>query len=112
MCTQSYLRYHQSMTARKQRLTVTVDPELIEAGQRAVESGQAESVSGWVSAALEDTVRRDRKLALLATALTDYEKEFGEISAEEIVTQRRADRQDATVVRGRRQQAPRRAKSA
>jgi len=99
------------MTAKKHRLTVTVDPELIEAGQRAVQSGQAESVSGWVSAALEDKVRRDRKLALLAAAVTDYEQEFGEISAEEIVTQRRADRRDATVVRGR-QQATRNAKTA
>ena len=100
------------MSARKRRLTVTVDPELIEAGRRAVESGQAESVSGWVSAALEDKIRRDRKLVLLAAAVADYEKEFGEISAEEIVAQTRVDRQDATVVRGRRQQATGTTKSA
>jgi hypothetical protein len=100
------------MTAKKHRLTVTVDPELIEAGQQAVESGQAESVSGWVSAALEDKVRRDRKLALLAAAVADYEQEFGEITAEEIATQRRADRRDATVVRGRRHEATRRATTA
>lgn len=100
------------MTAKKHRLTVTVDPELIEAGRRAVQIGQAESVSGWVSAALEDKIRRDRKLALLASAVADYEQAFGEISAEEIVTQRRADRQDATVVRGRRQQATRKAETA
>ena len=100
------------MTARKQRLTVTVDPELIEAGQRAVESGQADSVSGWVSAALEDKIRRDRKLALLAAAVASYEREFGEITAEEIAAQQRADRQDATVVRGRRRQTTRKTKSA
>ena len=100
------------MSARKQRLTVTVDPELILAGQQAVESGQAESVSGWVSAALEDKIRRDRKLALLAAAVADYENEFGEISAEELVAQGRADRGHATVVRGRRRQATRAGKSA
>ena len=100
------------MTSKKHRLTVTVDPELIEAGQRAVRSGQAESVSGWVSTALEDKIRRDEKLALLAAAVADYEQEFGEISPEEIVTQRRADRRDATVVRGRRQQAARKARTA
>ncbi len=99
------------MTSKKHRLTVTVDPELIEAGQRAVKSGQAESVSGWVSAALEDKVRRDRKLALLAAAVADYELEFGEISAEEIAIQRRADRRGATVVRGP-QQATRKAGTA
>jgi hypothetical protein len=96
------------MTA-KQRLTVTVDPELIEAGQRAVEAGQAESVSGWVSRALEEKIRRDRKRALLGAAVADYEKEFGEITMEEIVAQQRADREDATVVRGRRRRATGRA---
>lgn len=90
------------MSARKQRLTVTVDPELVEAAQRAVDSGQADSLSAWVNAALEDRTRRDRQLALLAAAVADYEREFGEISAEEIAAQRRADREDATVVRGRR----------
>lgn len=100
------------MTARKQRLTVTVDPELVEAGQRAVETGEAASVSGWVSSALEEKIRRDRKLALLAVAVADYEKEFGAISVDEIVTQRRADRENATVVRGRRKPVPRKAKSA
>ncbi|MFI5048124.1 MAG: hypothetical protein ACHQIG_13740, partial [Acidimicrobiia bacterium] len=88
------------MTARKHRLTVTVDPELIDAGHRAVEAGDAESVSGWVSAALEDKVRRDRKLALLAVAISEYEREFGRITSEEIAAQQRADRNDAVVVRG------------
>lgn len=91
---------------------MTVDPELIEAGQREVESGRAESVSGWVNSALEDKVRRDRKLALLAAAVADYEQEFGEITADEILVQQRADREDAVVVRGRRQQTTRKARSA
>ncbi|MCC5952644.1 MAG: hypothetical protein JJU45_11175 [Acidimicrobiia bacterium] len=99
------------MSAKKQRLTVTVDPEFVEAGQRAVSSGEADSLSGWVSAALEDRIRRDRKLALLAVAVADFENEFGEISTEEIAAQRRADREGATVVRGRRPAASK-AKSA
>lgn len=93
------------MSSRKRRLTVTVDPDLIEAGQRAVEAGEAESVSGWVSAAIEDKVRRDRKLRLLAAAVAQFESEFGEITAEEIAAQQRADRQAATVVRGQRHRA-------
>lgn len=95
----------------KQRLTVTVDPELVEAGRRAVASGEAESVSGWVSAALEDRIRRDQQLSLLATAIADFEDEFGEITAEEIAVQRRADRQAATVVRGIRRPSGRTAPS-
>jgi glycerol dehydrogenase-like iron-containing ADH family enzyme len=100
------------MTSRKQRLTVTVDPALLEAGQRAVAAGQADSVSGWVSAALEDRILRDRKLALLAAAVADYEEEFGEITVEEIAHQQRADREDARVVRGRRRPATRTTRSA
>jgi len=100
------------MTSRKQRLTVTVDPALVEAGQRAVAAGRADSVSGWVSAALEDRILREHKLALLAAAVADYEDEFGEITVEEIARQRRADREDARVVRGRRLPATRTTKSA
>lgn len=100
------------MTATKKRLTITVDPELIEAGHHAVESGQAESISGWVSTALEDRIRRDRRLASLAAAVADYEQEFGEITVEEIVAQQRADRRGATVVRGPSPRASHRTKSA
>jgi len=89
------------MTARKQRLTVTLDPELVQAASRAVADGQADSLSGWVSAALSEKVDRDRKLAHLRDAVADYEAEFGEITAEEMVAQGRADREDAVVVRGR-----------
>ncbi len=90
------------MSVRKQRLTVTVDPQLVVAGNRAVASGAADSLSGWVSTALHEKVRRDRQLAHLAAAIADYEAEFGEITAEEIAAQRRADREDAVVVRPKR----------
>ncbi|MFN0089633.1 MAG: hypothetical protein ACKVWR_05085 [Acidimicrobiales bacterium] len=93
-------------------MTVTVDPELIDAGQKAVEAGLADSVSAWVSEAIEEKLRRDRKLALLAAAVADYEREFGEITTEEIAGQRREDHETATVVRGRRRSARKPAKSA
>lgn len=80
---------------------MTVDPELIEAGNRAVASGEADSLSGWVSAALADKLQRDRKLESLQAAIADFEAEFGEITVAEIAAQRRADREDAVVVRGR-----------
>jgi hypothetical protein len=89
------------MTPRKQRLTVTVDPELVEAGNRAVGEGRAQSLSGWVSTALAEKMHRDQQLAHLRAAIADYEKEFGEITPEEITARQRADREDAIVVRGR-----------
>ncbi len=90
----------------KHRLTVTVDPELVAAGNRAVASGSAPSLSAWVNAALAEHARRDRKLEELRAAIADYEAEFGEITAEEIATQRRKDRENAAVVRGRRPAVP------
>lgn len=83
-------------------MTVTVDPELVEAANRAVSDGAAESLSGWVSAALIDKVAKDRKLADLRKAVESYEVEFGEISSEELAAQARTDRTGAVIVRGRR----------
>ena len=80
---------------------MTVDPDLVEAASRAVADGRADSLSGWVSAALAEKMERDRKLGNLLAAIADYEAEFGEITAEEMVAQARADREDAVVVRSR-----------
>ncbi len=83
----------------KQRLTVTVDPELVAAGQRAVSAGTAASLSAWVNSALDAQVTTDRRLAALGAAIADYEAEHGAITDAEIAAQRRADRTDALVVR-------------
>ena len=84
----------------KQRVTVTVDPDLLQAAQGAVEAGQASSMSAWVNEAMREKAVRDHKLKTLAAAVSDYEREFGEITDAEIVRQRRADRSSASVVRG------------
>ena len=88
------------MAVNKHRLTVTVDPHLVDAGQHAVSAGKADSVSAWVSEALEEKIARDLKLEHLRAAIADFEAEFGEISVDEIAAQRRTDRRRATVVRG------------
>jgi hypothetical protein len=97
------------MSPRKLRLTVTIDPELVQAGNRAVAEGEVDSLSAWVTAALAEKVRRDGQLGQLRAAITDYEAEFGEITPEEIWARQRADRADAVVVRGH-SPAPRRRK--
>ena len=88
------------MINRKERLTVTVDPDFIAAGNDAVAEGRAESLSAWVNSALAEKVAKERKLAALQKAVAAYEKEFGEISPEELAEQARADRESAIVVRG------------
>ena len=97
------------MTISKTRLTITVDPQLLEAGQRAVADGRVDSVSAWVNAAIEDKVRRDQKLDALKSAIVDYEREFGEISAAEIASQKRSDMEssiDERSERGGRKRTP------
>ena len=100
-------KYDQGMIVRKQRLTVTVDPQLVEAGNQAVARGEASSLSAWVSRALADRARHDERLAHLRHAIADYEAEFGEITSDELAAQLRADREEAVVVRGQRRQPTR-----
>jgi hypothetical protein len=88
------------MTMRKSRLTVTVDAELVAAGNAAVERGIAGSLSGWVNEALAERATRDRRLAAMSDAITAYEAESGEITEAEMAAQHRADRAAAIVVRG------------
>jgi hypothetical protein len=58
-------------------------------------------MSAWVSTALTDLARKEQRLALLRQAVENYEAEFGEITAEELAAQRRGDREQAVIVRGR-----------
>jgi hypothetical protein len=90
------------MSSKKERLTVTVDPAFIEAGNDAVAEGRAESLSGWVNAALAERVAKERRLVALAQAVAAYEERFGVISAQELADQARADRESAVVLRGSR----------
>jgi Arc/MetJ-type ribon-helix-helix transcriptional regulator len=90
------------MTRHKARLTVTVDAELVEAANQAVKAGRAESVSGWVNAALAEREAKERHLRAMAEAVSAYEAEFGTISAQELAAQQRADERTAVVVRGSR----------
>jgi hypothetical protein len=86
----------------KERLTVTVDSELIEAATQAVTEGRVASLSGWVNLALAERAAKERRLRVLAEAVATYEEEFGEIAAAELAAQERADRRNAITVRSRR----------
>ena len=94
------------MRIRKERLTVTVDPALVQAGNQAVAGGYAESLSAWVSLALAERAAKERRLRAMGKAIAAYEAEFGAITAEELAAQERADRRFARVVRGARPSQP------
>ena len=87
------------MRINKERLTVTVDPDLVQAGSDAVAAGRAESLSAWVNLALAERVAKERRLRAMGEAIAAYEAEFGAITADELAAQQRADRGSARVVR-------------
>ena len=84
-------------------MTVTVDAELVDAGNRAVKAGRAESLSSWVNDALAAREAHERRLRGMAEAIAAYEREHGIIAEDELLAQERADQKYALVVRGRRQ---------
>lgn len=88
--------------ARKERVTVTVDAELVEAGNRAVKAGRADSLSSWVNEALVERESRERRLRGMAEAIAAYEREHGVITEDELLVQERVDQKAAIVIRGRR----------
>jgi len=102
------------MPTRKERLTVTVDHAVVRAAKTAVARGHAPSLSGWVNVALAERVAKERRLRAMGDVIAAYEAEFGEISSEELDTQRRADRRAAVVVSAPARQAgpPRRRRRA
>jgi Arc/MetJ-type ribon-helix-helix transcriptional regulator len=85
----------------KERLSASVDAELIAAAQDAVAGGKAESVSAWVNDALRLKAEQDRKLDSLKEFIAAFEAEHGEITEQEMADAARKARARAVVVRGR-----------
>lgn len=86
----------------KERLSASVDAELIAAAQEAVAHGRAESVSAWVNDALRLKADHDRRLAAIDEFLAAYQAEHGEITEQEMHDAARRARARAVVVRGSR----------
>ncbi len=84
----------------RERLSATVEGELLEAGRAAVAEGRAESVSAWVNDALRLKADHDRRMRALDEFIAAYEKEHGVISDDEIRQAKRRARARAVVVRG------------
>ena len=84
----------------KQRLSASVDADLIEAAEDAVARGRFESVSAWVNEALRLKLAQERRLEALAAFVAAYENEHGEITPEEIRLALRRARTNAVTVRG------------
>src|SRR5262245_37811679 len=86
----------------KQRLSATVDSDLIEAMEKSVASGRADNISMWVNDALRQKLDQERRLDALAAFVQAYESEHGEITAEEIRIAARRARANAVPMRAAR----------
>jgi Arc/MetJ-type ribon-helix-helix transcriptional regulator len=84
----------------KERLSASVDAELMSAAHEAVAEGRAESVSAWVNDALRLKDRHDRRLRALDDFITTYEAEHGEITEQEMADAARRASARAVVIRG------------
>ena len=86
---------------QRERLSATVEAELLAAGRAAVAEGRAESVSAWVNDALRLKADHDRRIRALDDFLAAYEAEHGAITDDEIRQATRRARAGAVVVRTR-----------
>lgn len=84
----------------KRRLSASVDADLLQAAEAAVSGGGADSVSAWVNDALRLKLTHDARLAALASFISEYEADHGEITAEEIRLAGRRASASAIPVRG------------
>jgi hypothetical protein len=91
----------------KQRLSASVDADLLAAAEAAAHRGDARTLSAWVNDAFRLKLEHDQRLRALATFIDAYESEHGEISAEEIGHAARSARARALPVRALGPRAPR-----
>src|SRR5689334_5732954 len=90
------------MKASKQRLSASVDADLLVAAESAARRGEVANVSAWVNEAMRLKVEHDRGLTELAAVIADFEAEHGEITEQEMEQAARLARSRAVNVRGAR----------
>lgn len=83
----------------RQRLSATVEADLLSAAKRAVAEGRAESLSAWVNEALKRQAQHDERMKALGGFIREYEAEHGAITDEEMRAARRGFRARAIAVR-------------
>jgi hypothetical protein len=84
----------------KERLSASVDADLVAVAHEAVAQGRADSVSSWVNEALRLKVVHDRRLRALDEFVAGFEAEHGEITEAQMSEAARRARGRAVVVRG------------
>ncbi len=92
----------------KQRLSASIDANLIAAAEAAAARGEVATVSAWVNDAMRLKLEHDGRLRALADFIADHEAEHGEITAADMESAVREVKRRAVPVRGTRAGEPRR----
>jgi Arc/MetJ-type ribon-helix-helix transcriptional regulator len=85
----------------KQRLSASVDADVLVAAEAAVSEGRAANVSAWVNEALQRHAKYEARMRALDAFLRSYETKHGAITDDEIDAATRRARERAIVVRGK-----------
>ncbi|WP_419846566.1 hypothetical protein [Candidatus Poriferisocius sp.] len=76
----------------KERVTITVEVDLLNHAKSAVETGVCRSVSEWICEAMAEQMAKDARLVAMDELIADFEAEYGPITDEEIAEQVQLDR--------------------
>jgi Arc/MetJ-type ribon-helix-helix transcriptional regulator len=85
----------------KQRISATVDADLLAIAERAAAEGRAKNVSAWINDAMREKAEDERRRRALAEFIAEAEAEDGVITDEEITRVTREMAARAIHVRGR-----------
>ena len=91
----------------KQRLSASVDADLLRAAEAAAKRGQVPTVSAWVNDALRLKLEHDQRLQALDAFIDAFEAEHGVITADEMARAARRARSRAVPVRALAPERPR-----
>jgi Arc/MetJ-type ribon-helix-helix transcriptional regulator len=83
----------------KQRLSASVDVDLLKAAEAAAKRGQVPTVSAWVNDALRLKLEHDQRLQALDEFIDAFEAEHGVITPDEMARAARRARSHAVPVR-------------
>ena len=83
----------------KERVTITVEIDLLNHAKSAVQSGTCRSVSEWIGEAMAEQLAKDARLAAMDELIAEFDAEYGPLTDEEIAEQRQRDLEASAALR-------------
>ena len=83
----------------KERVTITVEIDLLNHAKSVVKSGACRSVSEWIGQAMAEQLAKDARLVALDELIAEFEAEGGPFTDEELAEQRERDLEASAALR-------------